>query len=49
MDLNDARIAVTVLSLLVFVGIVAWALARRNTARFEEAARLPFAGEARHE
>ena len=52
-ELNDLRIAVTVLSLLVFVGIVAWATARRHGERFAEAARLPFADEAadgvRHE
>lgn len=42
MDLNDLRAAITVISLLVFVGIVIWAYSRRNRARFEEAARLPF-------
>ncbi|WP_423599529.1 cbb3-type cytochrome oxidase subunit 3 [Roseateles sp. MS654] len=36
MDLNVLRSAVTVLSLLVFVGIVAWAYARRNRERFED-------------
>ena len=46
-ELNDLRIAVTLMSLLVFIGIVAWAMARRNGARFAEAARLPFADEAR--
>jgi cytochrome c oxidase cbb3-type subunit 4 len=46
MDLNDLRIGVTLASLLLFAGIVAWALAGRNRARFEEAARLPFAGDA---
>jgi cytochrome c oxidase cbb3-type subunit 4 len=46
MDLNDLRIAVTVVSLLVFVGIVRWALARRNAGRFAEAAWLPFDDEA---
>jgi cytochrome c oxidase cbb3-type subunit 4 len=48
MDLNDLRIAVTVLSLLAFAGIVWWATARRNHERFAEAARLPFSGEAPH-
>ena len=42
MDVNDLRIAVTVLSLLAFGGIVAWATARRHAARFAEAAQLPF-------
>ncbi len=36
------RIGVTLLSLAAFVGIVAWAWARRNQAGFAEAARLPF-------
>lgn len=41
-DINLLRSATTVLSLLVFIGIVAWAYSRRNAAAFEEAARLPF-------
>ena len=43
MDINDLRSIVTVLSLLAFAGIVAWAFSRRNRARFEEAEMLPFA------
>lgn len=43
MDINDARIAVTVLLFAAFIGIVVWAYARRNRARFDEAAQLPFA------
>ena len=46
-ELNDLRIAVTLLSLLGFIGIVVWAMARGNRDRFAEAARLPFADEAR--
>ncbi len=42
MDLNTLRIAVTLLSLALFVGIVAWSWSRGNRARFDEAARLPF-------
>ncbi len=42
MDVNDLRVVVTVLSFAVFVGIAAWAWSRRNAARFDEAARLPF-------
>jgi cytochrome c oxidase cbb3-type subunit 4 len=45
MDLNDIRSAVTVLSMLVFVGICAWAWSRRNQADFDAAARLPFQDE----
>lgn len=42
MDLNDLRSVMTVVSLLTFVGIVAWAWSRRNQSAFDEAAQLPF-------
>lgn len=42
MDINDLRSAVTVISLLIFVGIVVWAWSKRNKAAFDEAAQLPF-------
>jgi cytochrome c oxidase cbb3-type subunit 4 len=42
MDVNDLRSGVTVLSMLVFLAIAAWAWSRRNQSRFDEAARLPF-------
>ena len=45
MDINHLRSAVTVLSLLLFVGIVGWAWSRRNQANFQEAAQLPFQDE----
>ncbi len=45
MDLNDLRSAVTVVSMLSFVGIALWAWSRRNQARFDEAAQLPFVDE----
>jgi cytochrome c oxidase cbb3-type subunit 4 len=45
MDINTLRAIVTVISLLVFLGIVAWAWSRRNRERFDEAARLPFQDE----
>ncbi len=41
MDVNTLRIAVTLLSLAAFIGIVCWAWSRGNAARFAEAARLP--------
>jgi len=44
-DVNHLRTAITVLSLLLFVGIWVWAWRRGNRARFDEAARLPFDGE----
>jgi cytochrome c oxidase cbb3-type subunit 4 len=47
MDLiNDVRAAMTVITFLVFLGIVWFAYSRRNRARFDEAARLPFADDA---
>ncbi len=42
MDINDARVATTVLGLILFVGIVVWAWSRQQRAGFDEAARLPF-------
>jgi len=41
-DLTTLRVAATVLCFALFLGIVAWAFARRNASRFEEAAHLPF-------
>lgn len=45
MDLNDMRSLVTVVSLLAFIGIIAWAWAKRNKAQFDEAAQVPFMDE----
>ena len=42
MDVNDLRAVVTVLSLLAFIGIVAWAWSKGNRGRFADAAQLPF-------
>jgi cytochrome c oxidase cbb3-type subunit 4 len=42
MDINDLRAVVTVLSFVLFAGIVRWALAARNQAAFDEARQLPF-------
>lgn len=42
MDINNLRIAATVLSLLAFLGICVWAWSCRNAQRFEQAAQLPF-------
>lgn len=42
MDVTTMRIAVTLLSFALFIGIGFWAYARRNQARFDEAAQLPF-------
>ena len=42
MDVNTLRIAATLASLAVFIGIWAWAYARRNRAGFDHAALIPF-------
>ncbi|RZJ26606.1 MAG: CcoQ/FixQ family Cbb3-type cytochrome c oxidase assembly chaperone [Haliea sp.] len=42
MDITTLRIAATLVSFVTFIGILVWAFARRNTAGFDEAARLPF-------
>jgi cytochrome c oxidase cbb3-type subunit 4 len=42
MDVNDLRIATTMFSFVIFVGIVAWAFSRRNQSEFDAAAQLPF-------
>ena len=41
-DMNTVREIVTVVSFLAFVGICAWVVSKRNAARFDAAARLPF-------
>ncbi len=46
MDLNDLRSFVTLLSFLLFVGIMAWTWAPRRRKGFDDAAHLPFNGEA---
>lgn len=43
MDLTTLRSLVTLISFLVFIGIVLWAWSGKNRARFQEAAMLPFA------
>lgn len=42
MDITAMRIAATLVSFAAFVSIAAWAYARRNRDRFDEAARIPF-------
>jgi len=41
MDVNDLRIATTLISFAVFIGILAWAFSRRNKEDFEAASKLP--------
>jgi len=45
-DVNDMRIAVTIISLVLFLALVAHTLSRRRKAEFDAAAMLPFAEEA---
>jgi cytochrome c oxidase cbb3-type subunit 4 len=40
-DINDFRSLITVLGLLCFLGICAWAYSKHAKAGFDEAARLP--------
>lgn len=42
MDINDLRSIFTVLTMMVFVGIVWWAYSGHRKQAFEEAALLPF-------
>ena len=42
MDITTMRIVATLISFITFIGILVWAFSRRNKARFEEAAQLPF-------
>jgi cytochrome c oxidase cbb3-type subunit 4 len=41
-DINSLRSIVTVVSLVTFIGIIAWAYSRKNAADFHKAANLPF-------
>lgn len=43
MDINDLRSIITLLSFLLFLGIVWWAYGSKRKARFDAAALLPFA------
>ncbi|MEK8050691.1 cbb3-type cytochrome c oxidase subunit 3 [Ideonella sp. DXS22W] len=43
MELNALRSAMTLISLLVFLGIVVWAWKGRRRDAFDAAAQLPFA------
>ncbi|OIR00079.1 Cbb3-type cytochrome oxidase component FixQ [mine drainage metagenome] len=42
MEITTLRILVTVVSFIVFVGIMVWTWQHRNTSDFEDAANLPF-------
>jgi cytochrome c oxidase cbb3-type subunit 4 len=42
MDVNILRSAVTVVTFILFIGIVVWTLSKRRSPEFDEAAKLPF-------
>ena len=42
LDVTTLRIAATLASFGLFIGIAVWAYARANRHRFDEAARIPF-------
>ena len=46
MDVNDLRITVTVVSLVLFLALLAYTWSRRRKAEYDAAAMLPFVGEA---
>lgn len=41
MDVNDLRIAFTLFSMVIFLGIVSWAFSKRNKQSFDELGGLP--------
>ena len=41
MDVNYLRIATTVMSFAIFIGILVWAFSKRNKEDFDAAAKLP--------
>ena len=45
MGIDELRIAVTIASFVAFIGVIVWALAKRNRAAFHEAEMLPFLDE----
>ncbi len=42
MDLSDLRTIVTIVSFIAFIGVVFWAYGKKQKARFDDAANLPF-------
>lgn len=48
-DVNTWRSFITVLSLLLFVALMAWTMNSRRRSAFDEAAHLPFADDADHD
>ena len=46
MDINDLRTVMTVVTFVAFIGIVIWAFSKKRKRSFDEAAQLPFTGDA---
>ena len=42
MEINTLRMLITLISFIVFVGIMVWVWRRRDAIDFKEAAKLPF-------
>ena len=42
LDINFLRSAITVVSFVIFIAIIAWAVSPKNRGKFEEAALVPF-------
>ena len=42
MGIDELRIGVEILSFVAFIGVMVWAMSKRNKAAFDEAANLPF-------
>ena len=42
MNVNTLRSAVTVITFILFLGILVWTLSKHRSADFDEAAKLPF-------
>jgi cytochrome c oxidase cbb3-type subunit IV len=40
MDLNDARVLITLVALVTFIGIVVWAYSSRRKQNFDKASRM---------
>ena len=45
MDVNDLRITITVISLMLFLALLVYTWSRRRKAEYDDAAMLPFVGE----
>ena len=43
MDLNDARVLLTIVGFIAFIAIVVWAYSKSAKKGFKEASELPFA------